>query len=131
AGAVEEDSRAFTQVMEAMRLPKSTADEQRDRDEAIARASRHAASVPLETARLCLQVLELARQAARQGNRHSASDAGVAALVARAGVEGAALNVLTNLPSIKDEAFEAACREEVARLTAAAGRLCDEVLRLI
>lgn len=131
AGAVDEDTRAFNRVMEAMRLPKSTPDEQRDRDAAIDRASRQAAKVPLETARLCLQALELARQAARQGNRRSASDAGVAALVARAGVDGAVLNVLANLSAIHDDAFGAACREEVARLTSEAERLCHEVVSQI
>jgi glutamate formiminotransferase/formiminotetrahydrofolate cyclodeaminase len=128
ASAVDEDTRAFNQVMEAVRLPKATPEQQRDRELAIERAARQAAGVPLETARLCLQVIELASQAARQGNRSSASDAGVAALVARAGVEGAALNVLTNLSAIKDETFGAACREELARLTSDAERLSQEVV---
>lgn len=128
ASAVDEDTRAFNQVMEAVRLPKATPEQQRDRELAIARAARQAAGVPLETARLCFQVIELASQAVRQGNRNSASDAGVAALVARAGVEGAALNVLTNLSAIKDEAFGAACREELARLTSDAERLSQEVV---
>ena len=49
---------------------------------------------------------------AEKGNTNSASDAGVAALMARAGVEGAVLNVLINLGSVKDEAFKQACRDE-------------------
>ena len=52
---------------------------------------------------------------AEQGNTNSASDAGVAALMARAGVEGAVLNVLINLGSVKDEAFKQACRDETSR----------------
>lgn len=128
AAAVDEDTRAFTRVMDAMRLPKATMDQQRAREAAIAEASREAARVPLETARLCVQALELARHAAQHGHRLSASDAGVAALVARAGVEGAGLNVLTNLGSVQDQPFCAAARDEVGRLIAEADRLCADVI---
>ncbi|MDE3154541.1 MAG: cyclodeaminase/cyclohydrolase family protein, partial [Acidobacteriota bacterium] len=65
------------------------------------------------------------------GNRNSLSDAGVAALEARAGVDGAVLNVLTNLGSIADDAFKASRREEAVQLRATAERLCDEVLARI
>jgi formiminotetrahydrofolate cyclodeaminase len=77
---------------------------------------------------LCLQAIELAEEAARKGNVNSASDAGVAALMGRAGVEGAALNVLINLGSVNDEAFKKDCRDTVDSLVADASRRCDEVV---
>jgi glutamate formiminotransferase/formiminotetrahydrofolate cyclodeaminase len=126
--AIDEDTEAFNGVMAAMRLPKGTPEEQAARARAIDEGYQQAARVPLTTARLCLQAIELAGEAARKGNVNSASDAGVAALVARAGVEGAALNVLINLGSIKDEAFKTQCREDVERLVADATRLCDDVV---
>ena len=51
----------------------------------------------------------------------------MAALAGRAGVEGAVLNVLTNLGGIKDEAFRKRCVEETSALAADARRLCDVV----
>jgi formiminotetrahydrofolate cyclodeaminase len=79
------------------------------------------------TARLCLDVLKLASEVAAKGNVNSASDAGVAGLVARAGVEGAGLNVLINLGSVTDQTFKDTCRQEVARLEADAEALCSSL----
>jgi len=51
----------------------------------------------------------------------------VAALAARAGVEGATLNVRINLRGIADTAFKASAAEAAAGLEADARRLCDAV----
>jgi glutamate formiminotransferase/formiminotetrahydrofolate cyclodeaminase len=118
--AVDEDTEAFNGVMAAVRLPKATPDQRAARDLALEQAYRDAARVPLSTATLCLEALALAADVAAKGNVNSASDAGVAALMARAGVEGAGLNVLINLGSVKDEGFKAECRREVERLVAEA-----------
>ena len=61
----------------------------------------------------------------------AASDAGTAALLARAAVEGAVLNVLINLRSIEDEAFARSCRAEAGRLRAQAKQMCDEIMEKI
>ena len=128
ARAVDEDTDAFNRVMEAMRLPKGTPEQQAERRRAVDAANKAAADVPLQTARLCLEAIELADLAAKQGNRNSASDAGVAALASRAGAEGAALNVRINLAGIADEAFKASAAQAAAALEADARRLCDAVL---
>ncbi|MFO7692732.1 MAG: glutamate formimidoyltransferase [Vicinamibacterales bacterium] len=126
--AVDEDTEAFNCVMEAMRLPKGTPEQQAERTRSLEAANKAAAEVPLQTARLCLEAITLAATAAERGNRNSASDAGVAALAARAGVEGAALNVRINLGGIADAGFTARAAEAVAAIEADARRLCDEVL---
>jgi glutamate formiminotransferase/formiminotetrahydrofolate cyclodeaminase len=128
ARAVDEDTQAFNGVIEANRLPKATPEQQAVRAEAIDRAYQGAAQVPLASARLCLEALEIAKEAAAMGNRNSSSDAAVAALTARAGVEGSVLNVLTNLGSIQNEAFKRSAREEAARLGDQARQLCDEII---
>ena len=125
--AVDEDTDAFNQAMAAMRLPKSTPEEQAARNAALEAGYQQAASVPLETAKACLEAMGLALVVAEQGNTNSASDAGVAALMARAGVEGAVLNVLINLGSVKDEVFKQACREETGRLANEAAAACDQI----
>jgi len=127
ARAVDEDTAAFNRVMEAMRLPKGTPEQLAERSRAIETANKAAASVPLQTARLCLETIALADLAARKGNRNSASDAGVAALAARAGVEGAVLNVLTNLGGIKDRAFARRYTRATVGLAATARRRCAAV----
>src|SRR5690606_31140043 len=97
-------------------LPKATDAEKAARADAMAAAYEKATSVPLATARLCLQAIELAEEAARTGNRNSASDAGVGALIAKAGLEAAILNVRINLPSVREGAFKAATVAEIAAL---------------
>ncbi len=126
--AVDEDTSAFNGVLAAMRLPKATPDEQAARDLAVEQAYQYAARVPLETARQCLDALRLSAEVVRKGNVSSASDGGVAALVARAGIEGSALNVLANLGSVKNDTFKAGCRQEIERLTAEGASLLVDVL---
>jgi glutamate formiminotransferase / formiminotetrahydrofolate cyclodeaminase len=126
--AVDDDTDAFNQAMSAMRMPKGTPEEQVARNAALEAGYQQAARVPLETAKACLEAMALALAVAEQGNTNSASDAGVAALMARAGVEGAVLNVLINLGSVKDESFKQACREETGELAKEAAAACDQII---
>src|SRR5205823_10855991 len=83
------DSEAFEAVLRARRLPQATAEERAAREAAMATADLEACRVPLATARACTRVVELAATAAGHGNVNACSDAGVAALLARAAGEGA------------------------------------------
>ena len=125
---VDEDARAFNRVIDALCLPRTNDAERHARDRALQDAYRRAAEVPLQAARLSLEVLELARVAALKARRDAASDAGTSALLARAAVEGAALNVMINLATLTDATFVRECRSEVDRLRARAHQLCDEIV---
>ena len=129
--AVDEDTDAFNAALAAMRMPKATAGERAARDAALEAGYQQAARVPLETARACLEALRLSLTVAGKGNRNSASDAGVAALIARGAVEGAVLNVLINLGSVRDATFTLACRQEADQLVEEAGALCEQVMALV
>jgi glutamate formiminotransferase/formiminotetrahydrofolate cyclodeaminase len=125
---VDEDTDAFKQVMAAMGMPRGTPEEKAARSAALEAGYQQATRVPLETARACREAMALALVVAERGNTNSAPDAGVAALMARAGVEGAVLNVLSNLGSVKDEAFKQACREETGQLASEAAAACDRII---
>ncbi len=134
--AVDRDARAFNKVMEALRLPKATPEQAREKDKAIEEATKEATLIPLEVMGKAVEAAKLARSAAEKGNRNSASDAGVAALVAGAAGEGAHLNVLINLPAIKDAKFAsrvllraAKQKKELDRHVAAVRKLMDKRLR--
>jgi glutamate formiminotransferase/formiminotetrahydrofolate cyclodeaminase len=129
--AMDEDTRAFNRVLEAMRQPKGTPDQVASRAAAVERAYQEAANVPLRTTELSVEAIQLARDVAARGNRASASDAGVAALAGRCAVEGAALNVLINLGSITDEAYKMHARSQAEALVARARGLADETLALV
>jgi len=102
---VDEDTNAFNKVMDANRLPATNDEEKSAKNEAIEIANKYAIEIPLETAKKCFRVIELADILVEKGNPNSVSDAGVAAEVALAGVSGACMNVLINLTSVEDESY--------------------------
>ncbi len=97
---VDEDTEAFNQILQAYRMPK---DEPEVRSAAIQDAITRAAEVPLQTAKLSFEALDLILAVAERGNKNAITDAGVAALFAESAVRGALFNVKINMLSIKDE----------------------------
>ncbi len=116
ADAIDADTDAYMRVVAAYKLPKATADQKRDRADAIRRALRGATDVPLEVMRLSAAALRDAQIVAAHGHAGASSDTGVATALLRAGLEGARLNVEINLGSIDDPAYVAAVRHELAQL---------------
>ncbi len=114
--AIDKDADAYTEVMAAYRLPKTTDEEQAVRKEKIQYAIKHAALVPLEVARNAVAVIELAGEAIHKGNRNAASDGAVAAMNARTGALAAVYNVKINLGAIDDDRFVAELTQEVKEL---------------
>lgn len=101
--AIDEDTIAFNQVMDAYRLPRDSEENKVERDNAIREAAINAADIPLQTARGCLRVLSLVNDVAGRGNPTAITDLGVANLQARAALIGACYNVRINLSMIKDQ----------------------------
>lgn len=120
---VQEDARAYEGVSAAYKLPKETESDQASRATAIGRALLAAAEVPLETARACAEVAELAVLAAEQGNTNAVSDAGVAALLADAACRGAAFNVRINVASMDEKGAGQPLVEEARALVARTAEL--------
>lgn len=116
----DEDAAAYTLVSGAYKLPKDTPEQDGARTAAIQAALMKAAEVPLETARFCAEVAELAAICAVKGNTNAASDAGVAALLAEASAKGAAYNVRINVVAMPDKRAGAPLAEEAQRLVATA-----------
>lgn len=120
---VDADTVAFDRLLEAMRLPKKTAEEQEARARAVADATVGAIEVPLGVLERCSEVIELCRQVAQLGLPASRSDAGVGVQMARAGAAGAYQNVCINLPGLDD-------RDRATTLLARADTAWQRVLAL-
>lgn len=127
----DKDSESYDRVLAARRLPKETEEERAERSRQIAAANRHAAEVPLQTAREAARLLHHIPTLAAKGNPNAASDAGAAALLLAAAVEGALLNVAINLDGAGDPAFAEELRSESSRLGREAAATCDDVLALV
>ena len=125
---IDEDTAAFNRIMDALSMPKGTAEEKAARAAALEEATMYAASVPLRTMEASLKALPLALEMARKGNPASASDAGVAALAAVAGIRGAALNVRINASGLSDKTPAEPLLRRAEEIIEEAVALQDEVL---
>lgn len=114
--AVDADTEAFNSVLEAMGLPQETNDEKKIRSAAIREGYKQATLIPLETARLCLQAMKLAQVSSEEGLPAGVTDAGVAGLLARAGLDGAIYNVRINLPEVGDDEWVTGIQSEIDKL---------------
>ncbi len=128
---LEADVAAYTKVSEAMKMPRDTEEKKAARAEAMDKALKNATDVPLRVAAACVRVIDLCRPAAEKGNLNAVSDAGVAVLMAEAGLRSAALNVLINLGWIEDEAFVAENQGRLDALLAGKPALKDEIYDLV
>lgn len=112
----DKDAAAYEGVVAAMRMPKASDAERTMRKGAMQAAYKRATEIPMETIRACLDALELAKLAARHGNRNAITDAGVAAILAESGMRGAALNVRINVAAISDASWRASTEAELESL---------------
>ena len=103
--AIDEDTAAFNKIAAASRLPKDSAENKELRLAAMEAAQKEATLVPLGVLSMSLEAIELAEFVFEKGNPNTLSDAGVAALTARACADAAFYNVLINLPGIADQDF--------------------------
>ena len=102
---IDADTEAFLDLMRAFNLPKNTAEEKQDRRYTIEHATEKATQIPLRIMEYAVDVLELLVDVAKDGNKNSITDVGVAALSCFSALEGAMLNVKINLGGLKDERF--------------------------
>ncbi len=98
------DAEAFDRVSSAYKLPHADDAARKARSHAIQSALVSATEVPLETARVCAEVLEVAEEAAPILNPTVISDVLVGALLADAALRSAAVNVEINVASMADTA---------------------------
>lgn len=129
--AAERDMREFANYMTAFRLPKENESEKSKRAEAMQRALTGATETPLNTARVCLEALQLTRRVCDIGNKVAISDAGVAAVVLDAALNGVLLSVEINAVLIKDPAYVARVAKEKESLLAESKRLRDEIMLVV
>lgn len=114
--AIDRDSDAYATVMAAFKMPKDTDEQKKVRMEAIEVATRGAAEVPMQVARLTASILSEIDAVAHFGNSNAITDAAVAAMCARTAIFGALLNVEINLSGLSDAEYVSAMRMEAASL---------------
>jgi formiminotetrahydrofolate cyclodeaminase len=109
------DARAYGAVSQAHRLPKETDAQRHARTEQLQRALVAATEVPLETAIVASNVIQLAGRLVDRANINALADVAAATVSARAALEAALISVEANLGTISDHGR---VREFTARMTA-------------
>ena len=128
---VDADASALEPLTRAYALPRTDP----ARAATLERATKDACAAPMEALELVARTIDLVDEAQRKCSRLLVSDAGVAALLARAALEAASLNVFVNTANLADrawaEATEARCDELLAtyvpRVEAVEARVMEKI----
>ena len=97
-GQVAADAECFAPLARAYSIPKDDP----GREAALEEATLNACTAPLEIMRLCARAIECAALFAEKGSRLALSDAGCAAILCKAALQAASLNVFINTGALRD-----------------------------
>ncbi len=132
---MDRDTDAFLVVSNAFAMPKATDEEKAARSAAIQKGLEGCTATPFEMMELAAETIELTESLLGRFNTASASDLGVGALSLRSAVQGAWLNVLINIGSLKNkelaEDYRAKGEALVKKVCEAADRVYATVLTLV
>ena len=124
---MDRDTEAFNVVSAAFGMPKETDEEKAARSAAIQKGLEGCTKTPFEMMELAVETLELTASILGKSNDSAASDLGVSALSLRAAVQGAWLNVLINIGSLKNKELAEDYRAKGEALLAKALPLADQI----
>lgn len=96
---VELDAESFIPLSKAYSIPKDDP----NRETVLEQATVNACSVPMHIMELCMQALDLIAIFSEKGSKIAVSDAGCGAVLVKAALQAASLNVLINTKSLRDE----------------------------
>ena len=128
---VDEDTIAFNKIIDGFRMPKSTPEEDKTRQEAIENATKYATEIPFKVMETAYNSMEVMMAMAKGGIQNSLSDAGVGALCARTAVIGAYFNVRINAKDIKDKSFAEEILSKAKEIYDKTKLLENEMIQLI
>jgi formiminotetrahydrofolate cyclodeaminase len=109
----QQDVAIFSRLSAAYKLPRTTEADAASRQAAIQTVTRQAAEVPLRVARTVADLLPLCTALAPRCSRMIVSDIGVAAVLVRATLQSAILNVEINLAGLEDQRYVREVRAQI------------------
>lgn len=128
---MDDDSKAFKNVIESFKLPKSTEEEKLLRKNKIQDSYKEALYTPLQTVRESYKLYDYIYIACKYGNKNAITDVAVAALALQAAIEGATLNVKINAKYIDDEEYTSLGIYECNEIVENGIKRRDEILKLV
>ena len=114
--------------MAAYKLPKETDEEASLRNTEIEKATIGCIKIPLKVSTLALKVLREVESLIEYSNQNTISDQGVSVLMLYSAIEGAAMNVLINLPGLEDEGLKKEFKQTIDEILFEAEELKDRLI---
>lgn len=128
---VEEDAKAFFPLSKAYSIPKDDP----NREKILEEATLNACKAPMEMLETLSRAMELLEEMLSIGTKMLVSDVGCGAIICKAAMESAAMNVFINTGSLKDREManrlETRADELLEVSTRKADRIACEVTRQI
>ena len=128
---VDEDTNAFSKIIDAFRMPKGSEKEINERKAAIEEATKYATQIPFQAMETAYQSMEVMQAMLKEGMQSSLSDAAVGVLCARTAVIGAYFNVRINAKDIKDRKFADDILQKAEKIYKATIRIEKETIAYI
>lgn len=100
---VEKDIESFEPLSKLYGVHPETAKEKREHEVTMEKALYEACLVPMDIIRQCGRAIELSQQFAMKGNRIAVSDAASSAVLCKAAMQAASLNVYINTNMMKNK----------------------------
>ena len=128
---VQEDAEAFAPLAAAYGLPKDTPEQAADTERVMETALTRAALVPIKIMQKCLEGITLAYSYAVDGSTMAISDAGCAAVLCKAALQAASLNVFVNTKLMTNREFATALEHTAEQLLDAGTSYADEAFHYV
>ena len=128
---IDADTDAFNQLMKAFKLPKNSDEEIAQRIKEIDKATLTCIRVPLNVSALALETLRLVEDMIEYSNKNTLSDQGVCVLMLYSAIEGAAMNVMINLPGLNDDDLKREFKQTINEIISEAEQIKEKLLEEI
>ncbi len=128
---MDRDTEAFMVVSRAFGMPKATEEEKAARSAAIQAGLEGCTATPFEMMELAAETAEMTVSMLGRFNESAASDLGVAAISLRSAVQGAWLNVLINIGSLKNQELAESYRTRGQALLEKVQTLSDQIYNTV
>lgn len=128
---VDEDTDAFNDYIDSLRMPKNTEEEIALRKEAMENGMKKAIMSPLSVMRIGDGAWEQMKIAAVSGNFASKSDIQVGTRALELGIWGSYQNVMINMANVSDETWKDDIKSEADKLLKNSVENCGEILEIL
>lgn len=128
---IDDDAQAFLPVAAVYRMPKDTPEQLEERRVALDAAIDGACAVPMRIMEVCSDLLEACDFMARNGSKMVRSDAGCAAVLAKAAVQSASLSVYVNVACMEDAEKASRYRDRANRIVRASSAKADLIYSFV